>query len=384
MIKKPGDWSAPPSSDSPGKGLGERLQDWVRGGFSRPTLFTGIVTLVVVGTAFVYLTCTKYVRPDEWGVMQVDVGMGGMFGPRGIHTNLYGPGLHWQIPSFQKIHTFPRCVQVLTLKAQLSEQNDYTSKFTRETGPVHIQTSDGFYIDLDVSILYRIENPYLTITRLGAGKLYEDNGIIPKAEPTLKEIMGTLNPEDFFNSQLRVQKQEEARVALNRILSDKGINVEHVLVRYPKYHPAIQERIEGKNIQEQARFANIAKAAQSAAEAELKKVVQEGQAAVSIRLMTGSNYVTRKVAAMQSYQTMKQSDADTLVQKAEARKTELMNQAYQGVGSERVVAMEMAEVLNGLQYILVPAGGQNGFNPLDLDAVARAFQAQPPKGGTNQ
>jgi hypothetical protein len=173
-------------------------------------------------------------------------------------------------------------------------------------------------------------------------------------------------------------------VALNRILSDKGINVEHVLVRYPKYHPAIQERIEGKNIQEQARFANIAKAAQSAAEAELKKVVQEGQAAVSIRLMTGSNYVTRKVAAMQSYQTMKQSDADTLVQKAEARKTELMNQAYQGVGSERVVAMEMAEVLNGLQYILVPAGGQNGFNPLDLDAVARAFQAQPPKGGTNQ
>jgi hypothetical protein len=100
--------------------------------------------------------------------------------------------------------------------------------------------------------------------------------------------------------------------------------------------------------------------------------------------MTGSNYVTRKVAAMQSYQTMKQSDADTLVQKAEAKKTELMNQAYQGVGSERVVAMEMAEVLNGLQYILVPAGGQNGFNPLDLDAVARAFQAQPPKGGTNQ
>src|ERR1043166_9735444 len=339
MSKKTGDWNMPPPTPSPdappAKGLGERLKDFGREGFGPRTWLTTSAAIILGVSAFLYTTCTKYVKPGEFGVRQGDVG--GLFGQRGIHTNLYGPGLHLQVPGFQKIHTFPRSVQVLTLKALQDSANDYTSVYTRQTGPVHIQTSDVFYIDRDVSILYRIENPYQTIIRLGAGKLYEDNGIIPKAEPVLKEIMGMLNPEDFFNSQLRVRKQEEARDALNQILGDKGIKVEHVLVRYPKYHPAIQERIEGKNLQEQARFANIAKAAQSAAESELKKVIQEGQSRVSNRLNIGSNYVTRKVAAMQAYQTMKQSDADTIVQKAEARKTELMNQAYQGTGSERVV-----------------------------------------------
>jgi hypothetical protein len=54
----------------------------------------------------------------------------------------------------------------------------------------HIQTSDGFFVDVDVSIVYTITDPYLVFTRLGTGRLFETNGIVPKAEPVLKQTLG--------------------------------------------------------------------------------------------------------------------------------------------------------------------------------------------------
>ena len=65
-------------------------------------------------------------------------------------------------------------------------------------------------MDVDVSFLYHIKDPYLVFTTIGPGTLFEDNGIIPKAEPALKETLGKLTTEEFYNSPMRVQKTEEA------------------------------------------------------------------------------------------------------------------------------------------------------------------------------
>ena len=335
-------------------------------------LLLGLV-FAVLAVVFVYSVCTCYVKPNEFGVMQVDVSPLGLFGRQGIHTNVYNTGIHIQVPGLQKIHKFPKDLQVLTLKPDPhSAESAY--RFITYANPAHIQTSDGFYIDLDVSIIYRITNPYQVITSVGAGKLYEDNGLIPKAEPMLKETMGKLKPEDFFNSTLRAEKQEEARLALNNLLREKGIAVEHVLVRYPKYHPDVQARIEGRNLQEQTRHANMAKAKEAAADAELKRVVEEGKALVSIKLTNGTVYAARRRAEMQSYERIKKSEADKLNKLAEAAKSKLINEAYQGPGADRLVGMEMADILKGLETILVPAGGEKGFNPLDMESLMRSFQ----------
>ena len=327
-----------------------------------------------------YATCTKYVKPNEFGIMQVDVSPAGMLGKQGIHSNLYEAGIHFQVPGLQKIHIFPKELLVLTLKSDEASPEANT-KSVRYSNPAHIQTSDGFFIDLDVSIIYRIVDPYRVITTIGGGKLYEDNGILPKAEPILKETMGKLKPEDFFNSILRFEKQVEARSILNGLLLEKGIRVEHVLVRYPKYHPDVQARIEGRNLQEQTRFANIAKAAEAAADSQLKRIVEEGKAAVTIRLTNGLNYVTRKRAEMEAYERIKKSGANKLTKLAEAEKTRLVNESYQGIGSDRLVGIEMADVLKGLDTIIVPAGGENGFNPLDMPSMLKAFQIGKIEGG---
>ncbi|MGD9974665.1 MAG: hypothetical protein AB7S77_16515 [Desulfatirhabdiaceae bacterium] len=62
---------------------------------------------------------------------------------------------------------------------------------------------------VDVSMLYHIKDPYLVFTTIGPGKLYEDNGIIPKAEPALKETLGKLTTEYLPRKSVRKGQEHE-------------------------------------------------------------------------------------------------------------------------------------------------------------------------------
>src|SRR5256714_7290337 len=139
---------------------------------------------------FVYATCTRYVRPDEFAVKQVDVQFPLLTGPTGIHTNIYDTGVHWCTPGCEKFIIFPKSVRAVTLHSKGKTVED-PDKFVRYEDAAHIQTSDGFFINLDVSVLYRVVNPYLVVHEFGAGTLYEQNGIILQTETFLKATMGT-------------------------------------------------------------------------------------------------------------------------------------------------------------------------------------------------
>src|SRR3989344_1266467 len=289
--------------------LSGRLKNFGKSSFSGlKALIGSTIGLGAVGLLAVvgYNTCTTYVKSNEFAVMQVDMSLGGLLGKQGMHEEKYDTGTHIQIPTFQKLHRFPKDLQVLTLKSQNTSTEN--SRYIKYSNPAHIQTSDGFFIDLDVSIIYRIKDPFKVITTIGAGKLYEDNGIIPQVEPILKETMGKLKPEDFYNSKQRELKQTEAKNAFNELLESKGLYVEHVLTRFPNFHKEVQAKIEGRNLQEQTKYMNIAKAGEAAVESELKKIVQEGKSLVDIKLMKGTNYMTRKSAEMQAYEKIKKSE----------------------------------------------------------------------------
>src|SRR5205814_2404956 len=138
----------------------------------------------------------------------------------------------------------------------------------------------------------------------------EQNGIILQAEPTLKATMGTLHPEDFFDSAKRVARQDESRDRFNEFLIPRGLQVDYVLIRYPQYHEAVQARIEARNIQEQTKQKNIEEARLAQAAAALNEVVKQGEASLTIKLMEGSNYVTRLTAEMDAYRRKKASEGN--------------------------------------------------------------------------
>ncbi len=329
----------------------------------------GIIIAVLAIVTVVYNSFLKYVEPNEYGIKQVKIGIGQN---RGIHAEIYGTGLHFIIPVMQVMHYLPKDIQVL----ELTNFPKTASKFARRERAAHIQTSDGFFVDVDVSILYHIADPYKVFTKIGPGNLFEDNGIIPKTEPALKKSLGELTTEEFYNSPMRVEKSELAKVMLNQELKEKGIHVDHVLVRYFNYSSEIQKNIEEKKLKDQLVFKNQAEARAAIEEATLTKITQEGKVTVSVEIEKGSAYVTKKRAEKDLYARKKTAEADLLVKLAEAEKVRLKNEALRGKGAERMVGLKMADVYKGLDIIILPSDGPSGVNPLDLNNALELFDVR--------
>jgi regulator of protease activity HflC (stomatin/prohibitin superfamily) len=357
-------------AQNPRSGTGQVLRQLA------PTGLPLLIVLLLAMGAMLYAFCTQYIHADQFAVKQVDVSLPLLTGPAGIHSNIFNTGIHWRLPGCEKLILFPKSVRAVTLHAK-TKGDDSTEKFVRYEDAAHIQTSDGFFINLDVSILYRVIDPYKVVREFGAGALYEQNGIILQAEPTLKATMGTLHPEDFFDAIKRVAKQDETRERFNEFLIPRGLQVDYVLIRYPKYHEAVQARIEARNIQEQTKQKNVEEAILAQANGALKEVEKQGEANLTIKLMEGSNYVTRLTAQMDSYRRIKASEGNKVISLAEAEKQRMINDAYQGAGADRLVGLEWAKVLSGLDTIVLESGGPNGFNPLDLEAMMKQLKLKP-------
>ena len=307
-------------------------------------LFSTTSQLIFLGTLFFTLVIGsmffKYIEPNEYGIKQINIGL-----KRGIQDKILKPGLHFIIPfGFQEIHRFPKSIQIFDLT------NTPRTGTGRIDKAAYIQTSDGFYVEVDVSILYKITDPIKVLKTIGPGKLYEDNGIIPKAEPILKDTLGQLTTEEFYNSQKRVEKMLLAEQKLNNELQEKGISIDHVLVRYFKYSNEIQKNIEDKKLKDQLVFKNQAEARAAIEAANLAKVIEEGEALVKIEIEKGNAYVVKRKAEKDLYVRTKKAKADLLITLAEAEKTRLKNNALRVPGSKNLVGLKNGRSLQRDQF----------------------------------
>jgi len=241
---------------------------------------------------------------------------------------------------------------------------------------VNIQTSEGYTVAVDVTVLYRIANPLAVMQGIGPGRLFEDSAVIPRAQQDLRRALGELDAEDFYRGNKRVEKQREAKAALQAELKDKGIEVLEVLIRRYTYDQRYQQAIEQRKIQDQTVYKNEAEAKAATAAAAKNKIVAEGQAAVQVELARGEAEVKKLEAQADLYRRTKAADGDLLVRLAEAQGTELENRALRGVGSENMVGLRMADALKGTRVIVLPSDGEGGMNPLDLKTLLRRFDVK--------
>jgi regulator of protease activity HflC (stomatin/prohibitin superfamily) len=267
-------------------------------------------------------------------------------------------------------------VQVLELSNSRSEGGSEELEGHRVAPGVNIQTSEGYTVQVDVTVLYRVADPLKVMTTIGPGRLFEDSAVIPRAQQDLRRALGELDAEDFYRGDKRVQKSAAAQVSLEAELKDKGIEVLQVLVRRYTYDQRYQQAIEQRKIQDQTVYKNEAEAKSASANAAKNKIVAEGAAAVQVELARGEAEVKKLEADADLYRRRKAADGDLLVKLAEAQGTELENQALRGVGSENMVGLRMADALRGTRVIVLPSDGEGGTNPLDLRALLRRFDVK--------
>jgi regulator of protease activity HflC (stomatin/prohibitin superfamily) len=326
--------------------------------------------LVALGIFFLIAwgVCTVYVRPNEFAVKQVTVGR-----HKGILSEIYYPGLHFVSPGTERLHVFPTDIQVLDLTSDPRERGKDDKRITPA---INIQTSEGYTVTVDLSVLYRVEDPYKVLTTIGPGKLYEDALVIPRTEQILRKRLGELDAEEFYDVHKRATRAASARDELNAELVPNGIRVTNIFLRRYEYDARYQAAIEQRKIQDQTVFKNIAEAELAAATAERDRVLALGQAAVRVELARGEAEKKKLDAEADLYSRRQHAAGNLAVSLAEAEGTRLENEALRGVGAENLVGLRMAEVLRGTKIIVVPTDGENGVNPLDLRSALKRFDVK--------
>ncbi len=330
------------------------------GARTRLVSFAALVAAVAVGVTALYATFTTYVRPDQFAVRQVYLGPN-----KGIQEDLYGPGLHFVMPGYERLHTFPRRVQLL----EFNDDDVSKSADSYHQPSIRIQTSEGYQVTVDVVIAYRIVDPYKVMSQVGPGELYLTSLVNPRSDKVLRQKLGELNAEDFYSGQKRRHAAEDARKLLVGEVEDAGVQVWSVMVRQYTYDQRYQEAIEQRKIQDQTVFKNKAEAIAATQEAEKNRVLAEGQAAIEVERERGRSEIKKVEADADLYYRQKVAEGDLLVALAEAEGTKLENAALQAAGASNLVGLEMAEVMGGSDVIIVPTVGDQGVNPLNLDTL---------------
>lgn len=324
------------------------------------------VLIALLGFVIFVDACFDYIPPYEAGIKESKYA-------GGIKSDIYEGG-HWYFtPLGVTLHRFPLALQALEMTDSNAESS--LAGDVRKAPLIEIDTSDGSKVKVDATVLYRILDPYKVMTAIGPGRTFEDAAVIPKSQLALKKNLGQLLAEDFYHESHRIERTTAAREELNQLLSDVGIEVDHVLIRQYYYESGYQQQIESRKVQDQLVFTNKSKGEAAKEDAERRRVSAEGEAAVAVEVQRGEAEVTKIRAEADLYRRTKEAEGDAQVRIADARGTKQVNEAYAASGTANLVALEMVKVFDGIQTIVV-GDDTHGINPLNINAMMKMIGAE--------
>ncbi len=306
------------------------------------------------------------------GVKRVDRGEIGvktrlfpLTGAKGIEKSPLKPGLYLILPFAEKLDIFPGRIQKLELTS-LSGQGNRPGKDN-----VDIQTSDGTTVFVDATLLYHIVPDGAARLLATLGHDYLQRKVRPEFIAVLKYKLGELNAEEFYNAEKRERKTLEALDEFNRRAKINGIQGVQLLIRDFYYQPEYEKAIENRKLADQTMLLNQSRSASSKEAAEVARIQAKGQAMAKVEAARGDAEAQKIRADAQLYLELKKAEADQLIQTAKAKGDALISAAMAGPGGQRIVALQMADVLKGLDKIVVQSGGKRGVNPLDLKSLLK-------------
>lgn len=172
----------------------------------------------------------------------------------------------------------------------------------------------------------------------------------------------------------RTTQVQKALDEMNMFFKPRGIEVTAVLIWDFKFKDRIEASIISKVIADQRVEMEKALKQAANARAEWQRLVANANAAAEAELARGSARAREIDAEADRYMTEKIAVGDKLIMESQAEGKGRTRRALAGKGGDVYVGLEYAKVLNGLELIVLPAGGPNGINPLDLGKSVKQLQ----------
>lgn len=340
-------------------GMG-RAMDALKKSLSRTTM---ILAAGIVGLLFFYMACTARVMPNEYGVEQRKFGF-----KTGIVETVFTPGLYFVGPG-TTMHTFPREIQVLeasydrtesTAKAQGETKSSVESYFDRRdkvlgeathrtVEALNVQTSDGYAVTADVTLLYSISDPVRVAKDFGWGTLYVDSFALNTFRNGILATLGKLNAESFYDGPARIQAIQETEAYLGQRFAERGFKVERLLLRGFRYADNYEKSLRDKKVAVQLTEKNRKESLVNEEKAKLQQIESKGNADITIAESEVQTKIAkiRAEAELFSSQTRARADKEVNVAAAEAKR--LKAEALTQAGGRYVVALETAKMFENIE-----------------------------------
>jgi len=309
-------------------------------------------------------SCTARVAPNQFGVEQNRLGS-----HVGVADRAYGPGLYFVGPG-TTMHAFSREIHVLEAsydredalaRARTPAVKEQVERYFQRRGELlggdtdrviealNIQTSDGYAVLADVSLLYAITDPVKVARDFGWGTLYVDSFVVNTFRNGVLTTLGKMNAEAFYDEKIRIAHVAEAEVLLRERFRARGLEVERLLLRNYRYAPSYEKSLHDKKVAVQLTVKNERERLVNEEKAKLQRIESQGNATITIAESEVNAQISKVRAEAQLYASQQRARADREIKVAEAEAKRLTAGALAFSGSRYVVGLETAKMFDNIQ-----------------------------------
>ncbi|MFO0725601.1 MAG: SPFH domain-containing protein [Myxococcota bacterium] len=323
-----------------------------------------IAVAILAGLGIVLGSCSARVLPNEIGVEQVRFGS-----DTGIRDEVFNPGLYFVGPG-TTMHTFSREIHVLEAtddwnvskaKARdartVSSVDEYFQKRDRilgpsthrTIGPLNIQTSDGYAVSADVTLMYSLSNPVKIARDFGYGTNYVDAYVINTFRAGVMSTLGKMSAEMFYDATERNTAMEDAEKAIKAEFAQRGFEVHRLLLREYRYSAEYEHSLQDKKVAVQLTEKNKKEALVNEERAKLQAIESKGQAAITIAESEVNAAISKIKAEADLYSSKRRTQGDKELALAGAEAKRLKAEALNVGGGRYVVALESAKMFDNIE-----------------------------------
>ncbi len=343
------------------------------------------VIVVIAGflAVFPHFVIIK-IKPGQTGVLNRQFA-------GGLVAEDFGPGYWLDLGPLHTWDIMDTTVQTLNMLRQ-------TKTFVRRADieqPLHVKSSDGATVTLDVTVKYQIMpgKAWQVLKDFGKNEEYKSK-VRNEVIEVMRTELGALTAEMFYKPLKRRTTAETIEERLQQRLDRMHVKLVNVLIRDIEFEKRFEEQIKRKALAQQDALLqqSLAKAAdyrgrtnKIKAETEAKVVVIEEDKKKTLTTMRAENdkkrqkieadykkYVTETESAAELYASQKEAQGILLLKDAEAQGEALRRQALSGDGGRFLVALE---TVKNIQLGEIAVSTQL-VNPLDLERMMEMLGAK--------
>ncbi len=255
------------------------------------TLTSGRVILVFLIALFISLLSWSlvFIQPQDVGVVI------SLTSPNGYREQPMRSGLHMIIPMAEMVKQYPISWQTYTMSSEPLEGGRTGDDF------ISARTADGQSVNLDSSIIYRVDPNEIIQLHIDFQNRYTDDFLRPILRGLVRTEVSQFTADEI-NSSKRKDLEAFLDQQLRTVLGEKGIILDRFILRKITFSSVYSQAIEQKQAAEQARTQREYEAEQirTMAEAERDKLKTEADGRAQAIILEGraaSEVIRLKAAA---------------------------------------------------------------------------------------